>query len=405
MISRRRLLRWLVASPLLAAPAAAERYLVDKRTAAEVLDQVDKKLIDTPQQALSVFDFQRVAANNLPPAHYAYVNSAAGDGSTMRENRAAIQAVQLRLRRLIGIAHPDTGTALFGAAYRSPLFLCPVASLVSQHPHGERAVARSAKRHDIAMAMSTFASHPIETLNADLGRPIWFQLYAMGTWAGTESLIRRAEQAGADVLMITVDTPSRATREFDERLRRLDDRDCSICHTQPISGPQKKPMAQGLSAFDGEPLTGRTLNWHDLERVRKSTEMKIVLKGIETGDDARLARELGVDAVYVSNHGGRGIHASRGTLDCLPEVVEAAADLPVMIDGGFRRGTDVFKALAMGASAVGIGRPYVWGLGAFGEAGVDKVIELLIHELRTTMIQAGAASISDIRAGMVTVPP
>lgn len=402
MTSRRTLLRWLLASPLLASPAVAAEYLVGERSAADVLDDVGLAPIDTPEHALTVFDFQRVAATNLPPAHYAYVNSAAGDGSTMRANRTAIEAVRLRLHRLRAIARVDTGVRLFGERYESPLFLCPVASLGSQHAEGERAVARAAKEHDIAMAMSTYSSHPIETLIPDRGRPVWFQLYTMGSWAGTEALIRRAEDAGARVMMITVDTPTRVTREFGERMARLDDRNCASCHTLPIRGPQKKPMARGLSDLGGEPLGSRTLDWKAIERIRSLTRMKIVIKGLETGEDARLARELGVDAIYVSNHGGRGIHASRGALACLPEVVDAAGDTPILIDGGFRRGTDLFKALALGATAVGIGRPYVWGLGAFGEAGVAKVIQLMHDELQTAMIQAGAATIADIDATMVT---
>lgn len=401
---RRDFLRWLCASPLLAAPAAAEKYLVDELSAAEVLDLVDEALIADPADALSVFDFQRVAARNLPPAHYAYVNHGAGDGSTMQANRDAIAAVRLRLRRLVAVGRADTSVELFGEKYSSPVFLCPIASQGSQHPLGERAAAMAAKTHNAAMAMSTFASNPIEVLNAERGQPVWFQLYMMSTWEGTERLIRRAEEAGSRVLLITVDTPTRTQSEFSARLTALDDRDCAACHELPIRGPQKKPMAQGLSELQGERITGSMLDWDAVDRIRKYTAMKVVIKGIETAEDTRIARERGVDAVYVSNHGGRGIHASRGTLECLPEVVDAAGSLPVLVDSGFRRGTDVFKALAMGATAVGIGRPYVWGLGAFGVAGVGRVIELVNDELRDAMVQAGARTIGDIRRNMVVTP-
>ena len=259
----------------------------------------------------------------------------------------------------------------------------------------------AAKKHNAAMAMSTFASNPIETLNEDRGQPVWFQLYTMSTWKGTEMLIRRAEESGARVMMITVDTPARVTRELGELFNRADDRDCSGCHELPIRGPQKKPMAEGLSNLDGPALNGAMLDWDAVDRIRRFTSMKVIIKGLETHEDTRLAREHGVDAVYVSNHGGRGIHASRGTLECLPEVVDAAGELPVLIDSGFRRGTDVFKALAMGATAVGVGRPYVWGLGAFGMAGVDRVIDLLNSELHASMIQAGARTVQDIQRSMI----
>lgn len=391
----------MLASPLLVMPAAAEKFLVEDRSAADVADSLRDALITRPEDALDVFDFQRVAANNLPPAHYAYVNTAAGDGSTMQANRDAINAVKLRLRRLVAVGEADTAVELFGQTYSSPLFLCPIASQGSQHPLGERAAAMAARKHNTAMAMSTFASNPIEVLNEDRGQPVWFQLYLMSTWEGTERLIRRAEESGARVLMITVDTPARVTRELGVLFERADDRDCSSCHEMPILGPQKKPMAQGLSELEGERLTGAMLNWGAVDRIRKFTNMRIVIKGIETHEDTRLAREHGVDAVYVSNHGGRGIHASRGALECLPEVVAAAGELPVLIDSGFRRGTDVFKALAMGATAVGLGRPYVWGLGAFGVDGVDRVIDLVNRELRTAMVQAGAKTIADITPKMI----
>lgn len=401
---RRKFLRWMLASPLLAMPAAAQKYLVEELTAADVLGLAREALIEKPEDALTVFDFQRVAANNLPPAHYSYVNHGAGDGSTMQANRDAINAVRLRLRRLMAIGRADTSVELFGETYSSPLFLCPVASQGSQHPLGERGAAMAAKKHNTAMAMSTFASNPVEVLTEDRGQPIWYQLYTQSTWQGTERLIRRVEAAGSHVMMLTVDTPSRLPSEFSVRMQRLDDRDCSSCHEMPIRGPQKKPMAQGLSEIDGERLTGAMLDWDAVERFRKLTSMKIVIKGIETAEDATLAREHGVDAVYVSNHGGRGIHASRGTLECLPEVVDTAGDLPVLVDSGFRRGSDIFKALAMGATAVGIGRPYVWGLGAFGVDGVDRVIDMINAELRATMVQAGAKTIADISRNMVVTP-
>ena len=401
---RRTFLRWMAASPLCAVPAAttaADRYLVGELTAKDVANLLGDAVIASADDALNVYDFERVASGNLPPAHFGYLDSSAGDGSTRKANRESIAEVRLRLRRLQGITQPDTSVQLFGEDFAAPVFLCPIASLGSMHPQGELAVAAGAREQNIPMAMSTFSSNAIEPVNAARGQPVWFQLYTMSTWLGTERLIRRAEKSGASVLLITIDTPMRVTREDSELYARADDRDCTACHELPISGPQKKPMAAGLDKLGPRELSAASLTWESIQRIRGLTDMKIVLKGIETREDAEQARRLGIDAIYVSNHGGRGIHASRGTLECLPEVVAGAGDLPVLVDSGFRRGTDVFKALALGATAVGIGRPYVWGLGAFGQEGVEKVIDLVVSELKIAMAQAGAATLGDIREDMV----
>lgn len=401
--NRRELLRWLLLSPLCATPAvaAAQRYLVDGVSAADVADALTDALATTPEEALNVFDLERIAAVNLPPAHYGYVASGAGDNSTMQANREAIERVRLRLRRLVGVGRVDTAVTLFGRQYSSPVFLCPLGSLGAMHVSGELAVARAARANNTAMAMSTFSSKAIEDVNESRGQPVWFQLYMLANWRATTAMIRRAEAAGCDTMLVTVDTPMRALREDGERYTALDDRDCTNCHSGGRPSPRLKPMAANLDFSGPTELSPSTLNWAAIDRLRDITSLRIVIKGLETGEDAELAREHGVDGIVLSNHGGRGIHASRGTLDCLPEVLGGAGDLPVLIDGGFRRGTDVFKALALGATAVGVGRPYAWGLGAFGEAGVARVIDLLNRELVVAMTQAGAKSIADIRQGMV----
>lgn len=251
------------------------------------------------------------------------------------------------------------------------------------------------------MGLSTFSSNAIEPVNELRGQPVWFQLYLMSTWAGTEQLVRRAENSGAKVMMITVDTPTRVVPELQRRYARLDDRDCLACHEDPNGPPQRKPMVVELGDLGPREMTSAMIDWEAIERVREMSDMKIVIKGLETRDDAEIARRRGIDGIYVSNHGGRGINASRGTMECLPEVIAGAGDVPVLVDGGFRRGTDVFKALAMGAKGVGIGRPYAWGMAAFGQAGVERVIDMLAVELRAAMIQAGARALQDISRDMI----
>jgi isopentenyl diphosphate isomerase/L-lactate dehydrogenase-like FMN-dependent dehydrogenase len=208
-------------------------------------------------------------------------------------------------------------------------------------------------------------------------------------------MLKRAEAAGCPVVAITIDLPAGRNSETQARFRRLDTRACANCHTGPNGGGPPKPMLADLG--EGIGLTSPSLTWDFVKRVRDVTTMKIVLKGIETREDAQFSVENGVDGIIVSNHGGRAQASGRGTIDCLPEVVQAVnGRIPVMIDGGFRRGSDIFKALALGASAVGIGRPYLWGLAAFGQSGVERVFDILRRELNLIMGQTGARSLKEI---------
>jgi isopentenyl diphosphate isomerase/L-lactate dehydrogenase-like FMN-dependent dehydrogenase len=218
-------------------------------------------------------------------------------------------------------------------------------------------------------------------------------------WTSTEKLVKRVEAAGCPVMAWTVDLLGGRNTETAERFRLTDTRDCTQCHTDAKGGRRPKPMLQGLT--EGVP---RNATWAYIERLKKMTTMKIVIKGIETAEDGRLAVENGADGVVVSNHGGRATETYRGTIEALPEVVDAVRGrIPVLIDGGIRRGTDIYKALALGATAVGIGRPYIWGLGAFGQEGVERVIDILRAELAMVMRQCGTPSIPKISKASVLV--
>ncbi len=245
----------------------------------------------------------------------------------------------------------------------------------------------------------------LEDVNQARGQPVWYQLYAPSSWAVTEKLIHRVEAAGCPVVALTVDNTTGRYSQTYLRLRPKDLHACAVCHEgEPGTAIKERRM------YDGIDMTGVTpqnpaMDWAFLERLRKLVSVKLMIKGIDTREDARLALEHGLDGVWVSNHGGRSTETSRGTIEALPEVVaEVGNRIPVFVDGGFRRGTDVFKALALGARGVGIGRPFLWGLGAFGQAGVDRVLEIMQGELKLVMGNCGTQNVAAITRDRVATP-
>ena len=237
------------------------------------------------------------------------------------------------------------------------------------------------------------------------GAPIWFQLYASPRFEVAQALIKRADAAGCPVLMVTVDRIAGRNQETLFRLRRTDTRECGACHDRSSFAARSVRRHN----YDGIDLTGITgggessnLSWDTIKRMRDITRMKIMLKGIVTAEDAELAVRNGVDGILVSNHGGRGEDNGRSTIDALPEIIAAVkGQIPVIVDSGFRRGTDAVKALAMGAQAVGVGRPYLWGLGAFGQEGIERVLEIMRTETRAAMQQCGARSVKELNPDFV----
>jgi 4-hydroxymandelate oxidase len=246
------------------------------------------------------------------------------------------------------------------------------------------------------------ATTPIEQVIAARGAPVWFQLYAR-KWEITEALLKRAERAGSLVAVLTVDGGAFTNWETLARLRRIDPRQCDACHGSSIRDyVARRPNFDGVDISDPASMNITNLTWDSIKRLRDRTKMKIVLKGILTHEDAALATDNGIDAIIVSNHGGRVVDSGRATIEILPEIIEVVGGrIPVLVDSGFRRGTDIIKALAMGAQAVCIGRPYLWGLGAFGQPGVERVLEILRNETRAVMQQVGAPSIKHLTASMV----
>jgi isopentenyl diphosphate isomerase/L-lactate dehydrogenase-like FMN-dependent dehydrogenase len=343
-------------------------------------------------------DFEPMARNVLPPAHWGYMATGVDDDLTLRMNREGMAHYQLRARRLGGVVKADLRTNVLGENWEMPIYVSAVGSTKCFHPEGEVAVARAAKAQKVTQMLSSYGSVGVEDVAKALGAAPWFQLYMPLKWEDTEKMVRRAEDAGCSVMAWTIDTLGGRNTETSTRAARTDKRECAACHRGGPGGRgPAKPMFVGL----GPGMNPPQADWSYLDRLRKFTKMKLLLKGIDTAEDAGLAREHGVDGVIVSNHGGRATETGRGTIDILPEVVDAAGPMPVLIDGGFRRGTDVLKALAIGARAVGIGRPYLWGLAAFGQEGVERVLEILRSELSLVMRQCGVASAAQITRAAV----
>ena len=399
LASRRRLLQFLAASPLFAHSALAEGLRPS--------DPVDwaprdlDKLIEDPTKALDVFDFEPVMRKNVPPAHFGYMATGVDDEVTLRANREGFRKFALRPRRLVDVSKIDMSVEIFGVKYDSPIVIAPTGSNRAFHPDGEIAVAKAAKQGNHLQILSSVATTSIEDAIAARGAPVWFQLYTTQRREVGEALVKRAEAAGAPAIAVTLDVRSPAKWETLARLRRTDTRDCGGCHgfNDYLS---HKPNFTGidLGGVSGTAVTN--LTWDSIKRLRDTVKVKLVLKGILAFEDARLAAEAGIDAIVVSNHGGRVEDGVSATIEVLPEIVEAVGGrIPVLVDSGFRRGSDIVKALAIGAQGVCIGRPYLWGLGAFGESGVDRVLAILRAETRIAMQQLGAPSLKDLTPAMV----
>ncbi len=402
--SRRRFLKFLAGSPLLAlcAPGSIEELIASafQKPSGWTADEPSlQKLITSPEQALSVFDFEPAARQALPPAHWGYMATGVDDDATLHANRTAFSKFQIRSRRLIDVRKFDTSTEIFGVKWKTPIIIAPVGSQRAFHSEGELAVAKAAASRGHLQILSTVTTTSIEDVIAARGAPVWYQLYPTTSWNVTQALVKRAEAAGAPVLVLTVDLPAGRNTETLERLKRTDSRNCANCQQPGIEGRLKrKPMFDKLDVKGLPDYYAPTLTWDFVRRLKDSTKMKLVLKGIVTREDAALSVENGVDGLIVSNHGGRAEESGRGTMECLPEVIDAVQGrIPVLIDGGFRRGTDIFKALAMGAKAVCVGRPYLWGLASFGQPGVEKVLDILRTEFELIMRQAGATSLEQIK--------
>ncbi|SDP68627.1 4-hydroxymandelate oxidase [Streptomyces sp. cf386] len=347
-----------------------------------------------PRELRDLDDVERAAAAVLPRDVWDFVAGGSGRELTLAANRAAFDRVFVTPRVLRDVSGCTTDTTLLGRPARMPVVVAPVAYQRLVHPDGEPAAARAARDADVPFTVATLSSVPVEEVTAVGGR-VWFQLYWLRERGRSLDLARRAEDAGCEALVLTVDVPWMGRRQRDVRNRFALPGHVRAAHL--ASGAQS---AAHRSAGDGSAVAAHTaaafspgLTWSDVEAVRSVTRLPIVLKGILAPDDALHAARLGVDAVVVSNHGGRQLDGALPAVEALPTVAEAVGDsCEVLMDGGVRSGTDVLKALALGASGVLVGRPPVWGLAAGGQAGARRVLDLLAEELRDALGLAGCAS-------------
>jgi isopentenyl diphosphate isomerase/L-lactate dehydrogenase-like FMN-dependent dehydrogenase len=388
--NRREFFQFLAASAVLAPSVRA--------WAQQAAVSNEASLIRSAKDALQVMDFEEAARRALPPAHWGYMASGVDDDATLKANVEAFRRIGLKPRRLVDVSKPDLSTEVFGARWETPLFICPVGGQRAFHAEGEMATARAARARRHQMILSNVTTYAVEEVAKSLGTPPWQQLYMPLRWDETEKMVKRIEDAGCPVLVWTVDLLAGRNTPTMVRFARADSRNCLECHTGGPGVPIYRPMYDGLSGSFNPP----DATWATFDRLKKLTRMKVMLKGIDSAEDAELAVQHGVDGLVVSNHGGRATETLRATIDCLPEVVAAVRGrVPVFLDGGVRHGADIYKALASGARGVGIGRPYIWGLSAFGQEGVERVLEILRAELTMTMRQMGTPAIKDITAARV----
>lgn len=343
----------------------------------------------------SVRDFEAAARERLDPAHYDYFAGGAGDEVTLRANEAAFRRLALLPRVLSGADKPELGVTLLGTPAAMPVLVAPTAFHRLAHPDGERATARAAAAAETIMMVSTASTVAVgDVAAAAPGARLWFQLYVQPDMAFTETLVRRAETAGCRALVVTADSPVRGRRARDDR-NGFHDLPAGLRCENMRDGDRVRPIAFSPA-----------LAWADIGRLGEITSLPIVLKGVLHPEDALAAVEHGVSALIVSNHGGRQLDTVPASVEALPDVVAAVGGaVPVLLDGGVRRGADVLKAMALGASAVAVGRPVVWGLAADGERGARRVLDLLRTEVEEAMALCGAASVHDLDPGLVRSRP
>ena len=355
--------------------------------------------------AVNLDEYEEAARKELPRAVYDYYAGGAEDEIALADNRSAWARVKLRFRVLAGVGDRDLRTRVLGRDASSPLVVAPTAFQQMACPEGELATARAARGAGAAFALSSLSNVPMEEVFAEAGDPRWFQLYVYRDRELTRDLVARAEAAGAQALMLTVDSPILGRRERDVRNGFQLPPGLVIANAFAAGkGAFPDVSGSGLAAYVARQFDP-TLSWDHLDWICGVTSLPVMVKGICRGDDALLAVEHGARAVIVSNHGGRQLDGAPATAEVLPEVAAMVGErAEVYVDGGIRRGGDVVKAIALGARAVLLGRPVLWGLAVGGEAGVAGVLRMLEAELADAMALCGCTRIADIDAGLLAAP-
>jgi len=354
---------------------------------------------------INLADFESLARERLSPLAWDYFEGGAEDEYTVIDNVAAFRRVKLRPRMLNDARERDLSTTVLGQPIALPVLLAPTSHQRMAHPEAELATARGAADAGTIAVLGTGNHYSVEEVGAAVPRPFWFQMYCYESRDVTERIIRRAEAAGARALVVTVDATFAPRRERHIRNGFALPPEVELRNMTGVGLQDHllRPENGGMPAFIAS-LRSLLLTWEEIDWMRRVTDVPIVLKGIMTAEDAALAVEHGVDAIIVSNHGGRQVDGTLATIEALPEIAEhVGGRIEVLVDGGIRRGTDVLKALALGAKAALIGRPYLWGLAVDGAGGVGRVLDMLREELDCAMAQCGQADVKRIDRSLVKV--
>jgi 4-hydroxymandelate oxidase len=353
------------------------------------------------KSALPIADlmqFEPLAKQRLSQMAYDYVRSGGGDEITMRENRLAFERLRLAPGVLRDVSQLDTRTSLFGSELEHPILLAPIAYHRLYHPEGELATARAASATGAVMVISSFTTTAIDEIARNTRAPIWFQLYVQRDRGFTKDMVQRAVAAGCKAVCLTVDTPVLGCR-YGQLSFGLPSH-IEYVHLRGLNLKNSAPTHSMGGIYD--PIFDPSFNWRDLEWLRTVAGVPVLLKGVLSAEDGKRAVDYGVDGIIVSNHGGRNLDLVPATIDALPRVVDAVAGrIPVLLDSGIRRGTDVLVALALGARAVFLGRPYIYGLALGGATGVERAISILRSEFERAMALTGRRSIAEIDASVL----
>jgi 4-hydroxymandelate oxidase len=354
-----------------------------------------------------VQDYEPLARERVEPTAWDYLHGGSDDELTLRANREAFARLQLRPRVLVDVSRCELATSVAGTPLAMPVMVAPMAYHRLLHEEGEAATARGAAAVGVPMVVSTLSSRTLEDVAAAAQGPLWLQVYCFRQREVTASLIRRAQAAGYRALVLTVDAPRLGRRERDLRngfALPLHVQAANFSHELTASLFTHQ-QGQSAVAVHVRQTFDDSLDWGVVQWVRSVSSLPLLLKGVLTAEDAERAASVGVEGLIVSNHGGRQLDGSVASLDAMPEVVRAVRGrCEVLVDGGFRRGTDVLKALALGARAVLVGRPILWGLAVAGEQGVSRVLSLLREELELAMALAGRPTLSHIDASILHRP-
>ncbi len=352
---------------------------------------------------LNLFDYEEAAQSRLTAQAFGYYAGGAADEVSVRASHAAFDRLLLRPRVMVDVLHRDCRAHLFGHDLAMPVLVAPMAFQALAHSDGELATARAADAAGVPMILSSLSTTAMEDVVAASMAPVWFQLYIFRDREITKALVQRAENAGCKALVVTVDAPIQGKRERDVRNRFHLPEGIEMKNLLPAGKAQFPDAGEGsaLAAFINTQFEP-SLMWRDIEWLRSVTSLPVIVKGVLRADDAQVAVSHGAEGVIVSNHGGRQLDTTVAPIDALSEVVEAIGDnATVMVDGGIRRGTDVLKAIALGARAVLLGRPVLWGLAVDGEHGASRVLEILKEEFSIAMALCGCRSIEEITGDLI----